>query len=318
MDLLQKILECSEEEVDVIMQQAIKEADSNSDKVEILGFLDYGKSNNLFKGFIPLNARIKYSNLSIEDYGMQTTDYMYEFAHFIKQYNINSKDSLIHNLEYFINSYFGMPGKGDREQIFNDIAWNTTTTDEEYFAALANNKIGDLKHKGAAKCTERGAMAQQILSLFGTESYYCMGCVDLGNHQEGHCFNIVKRKNDYAVLDYSCPVTSYSKDGKVKGYYPFVGTISNEDFLAFTNNGTIKNFENYEFVEGKRTLIEGERLYVVGAFEIEKERNKTGSELGQEVIEEIKNTQLEDETERDISNQQQQLQNQKNANSQML
>lgn len=34
-----------------------------------------------------------------------------------------------HNLEYFINSYFGMPSKGDREQIFNEIAWNTTTTE---------------------------------------------------------------------------------------------------------------------------------------------------------------------------------------------
>ena len=74
---------------------------------------------------------------------MQTTDYMYEFAHFVKQYNINSKASLIHNLEYFINSYFGMPGKGDREQIFNEVAWNTTTTDEEFFAALENNKLGD-------------------------------------------------------------------------------------------------------------------------------------------------------------------------------
>lgn len=61
--------------------------------------------------------------------------------------------------------------------------------DEEYFEALENNKIGDLKGKGVAQCTERGAIAQQILSLFGTESYYCMVCVDLGSKQEGHCFN---------------------------------------------------------------------------------------------------------------------------------
>lgn len=318
MDLLQRILECNEEDIDTIIQQAIEEEDSNSDKIEKLGFLDYGKSNNLFKGFIPLNARIKYSNLSIEDYGMQTTDYMYEFAHFVKQYNINSKASLIHNLEYFINSYFGMLGKGDREQIFNEVAWNTTTTDEEFFAALENNKLGDLKHKGAAQCTERSALAQQILSLFGTESYYCMGCVDLGEHQEGHCFNIVKRKNDYAVLDYSCPVTSYSKEGAVKAYYPFVGTLSNEEFLEFTNNGTIKNFENYEFIEGKRTTTSGERLYVVGAFEIDKKRNKTGNELGQEVIAEIEDTQLENDTEKDIIAQQNQLQNKKDTNDQTL
>ena len=65
MDLLQKVLDCNEEELDIIIQQAIEEANSKSNKVEKLGFLNYGKSNNLFKGFIPLNTRIKYSNLGI-------------------------------------------------------------------------------------------------------------------------------------------------------------------------------------------------------------------------------------------------------------
>ena len=32
-------------------------------------------------------------------------------------------------------------------------------------------------------------------SLFGMEIYYCMGCVDLGDRQEAHCFNIVKKQN---------------------------------------------------------------------------------------------------------------------------
>lgn len=292
MDLLQRILECNEEDVDNIIKKEIEQADLNSDKVDKLGFLNYRELNYLFKGFIPLNTRIKYSNLSIEDYGMQTTDYMYEFAHFIKKYNINTKGTLIYKLEHYINSYFGMPGKADREQIFTEVAWNTTTTDEEYFVALENNKLGDLKNKGAAQCTERSAMAQQILSLFGTESYYCIGCVDLGDYQEQHCFNIIKRKKDYAVLDYSCPVTSFSKEGPVKAYYPFVGILSNEEFSEFINNGTVKDFENYEFIEGKRISIKGERLYVVGAFEIDKKRIKAVNDLAKEVISEIKDTRI--------------------------
>ena len=270
MDLLKTILDCDESEIDVIIQEQIEKADVNSEKIEKLGFISIGETKNIFKGFIPLNTRIKYSNLNIEDYGMETTDYMYEFAHFIKQYNINSKVSLIHNLEYFINSYFGMPSKVNREQIFERNAWNTTTTDEEYFLALKNNKLGDLKHQGAAQCTERGALAQQILSLFGIESYYCVGCVDLRNHQEPHCFNIIKRKEDYAVLDYSCPVTSYTKEGKVRAYYPFVGVLTEEEFLEFKENGIIKSFQNYEFVEGKKNNISDERSYVIGKFEIEK------------------------------------------------
>lgn len=271
MDLFQKILECKEEDVDSIIGTAINEANANAEKVERLGFLDYGKSCSMFKGFIPLNTRIKYANLNIEDYGMESTDFIYEFAHFIKKYNINNKASLIHNLEYFVNSYFGFPGKIDRETIFNDIAWQTTTTDEEYFKALENNKLGDLKGKGAAQCTERGALVQQVLSIFGTESYYCMGCVDLGDRQEGHCFNIVKRKNDYALLDYSVPIVSYKEDGSVRAYYPFVGTLTNEEFLDFVNNGVIKSFDEY-YMNGRQYEKAGtKRMYVVGKYEIEKE-----------------------------------------------
>lgn len=271
MDLFQKILECKEEDVDSIIETAINEANANAEKVEKLGFLDYGKSCSVFKGFIPLNTRIKYANLNIEDYGMESTDFIYEFAHFIKMYNINNRASLIHNLEYFVNSYFGFPGKIDRETIFNDIAWQTTTTDEEYFKALENNKLGDLKGKGAAQCTERGALVQQVLSIFGTESYYCMGCVDLGDRQEGHCFNIVKRKNDYALLDYSVPIVSYKEDGSVRTYYPFVGTLTNEEFLDFVNNGVIKSFDDY-YMNGRQYEKAGtKRMYVVGKYEIEKE-----------------------------------------------
>lgn len=271
MDLFKKILECKEEDVDSIIETAINEANANAEKVEKLGFLDYGKSCSVFKGFIPLNTRIKYANLNIEDYGMESTDFIYEFVHFIKKYNINNKASLIHNLEYFVNSYFGFPGKIDRETIFNDIAWQTTTTDEEYFKALENNKLGDLKGKGAAQCTERGALVQQVLSIFGTESYYCIGCVDLGDKQEGHCFNIVKRKNDYALLDYSVPIVSYKEDGSVRAYYPFVGTLTNEEFLDFVNNGVIKSFDDY-YMNGRQYEKTGtKRMYVVGKYEIEKE-----------------------------------------------
>ena len=271
MDVFQKILECKEEEIDTIIEAAISDANINAEKVEKLGFLDYGKSHSLFKGFIPLKTRIKYANLNMEDYGMESTDFIYEFAHFIKKYNINNKAALIHNLEYFVNSYFGFPGKIDRETIFNEIAWQTTTTDEEYFKALENNKLGDLKGKGAAQCTERGALVQQVLSIFGTESYYCMGFVDLGDRQEGHCFNIVKRKNDYALLDYSIPITSYYQDGRVKAYYPFVGILTNEEFLDFVNNGVIKSFDDYYMNGNQKEKTGTQRMYIVGNYEIKKE-----------------------------------------------
>lgn len=271
MELLERILNCSSDDMaDLIITEEIKRANDSSTKVETLGFLDYGKSCNLFKGFISLDTKIKYAKMNMETYRMSTTDFFYDFVHFIRKYNINNKGSMIHNLEYFINSYFGFPGKGDRETIFNDIAWQATTTDEEYFAALENNKLGDLKGKGAAECTERSVLAQQILSLFKTEIYYCMGCVDLGNRQEEHCFNIVKRKNDYALLDYSIPVVAYNQDGSIRAYYPFVGTMTNDEFESFITNGDLKAFENYEYNGNQKLALNSQRIYVVGSFEIQK------------------------------------------------
>lgn len=275
MELLKQILECKDEEVDFIIKDAISKANANSQKVERLGFLSCITANNLFKGFIPLDTRIKYMSLSMEDYGMQTTDFFYEFAYFIRKYNINSKGKLIYSLEYFINSYFGLPGKVDRETLFNDMAFQNTTTDSEYFEALENNKIGDLKGKGAAQCTERAALAQQLLSLFDFESYYCIGCVEFDNKQEPHCFNVVKRQNDYALLDYSVPVNLYNLEGNVKAFYPFVGEIKKEEFFDFINNETIKSFDNYNYAINNQKMLTGyKRNYVVGVYEMQKERAK--------------------------------------------
>ncbi len=277
--MIEKIINAKEEDIDELVKNKINDLNSNADKIEKLGFTDYINSNPVYKGFIPLNTRIRYSNYGMEDYSMKTTDFIYEFIHYIKKYNLGNKFQIIYFLEYFINSYFGLPGNISREAIFNDIAWKTTTTDDEYFEALEKNEIGMLKNKGAAQCTERSAIAEQILSILDFEVFYCMGCVDLGNNQqEPHCFNIVKRKNDYTIVDYSCPIREYNEDNSTDSFYPFIAIISNDEFIDFLNNGTIKNFPNYryEIKNGKSIRVneDNNRLYVVGQYKIQKDNQK--------------------------------------------
>ena len=274
--MIDKIINTPEENIDEVVKNRIDELNSKACKIEKLGFLNFINSNPIHKGFIPLDTRIKYSNFGIEDYSMKTTDFIYEFIHDIKKYHLENKGQIIYYLEYFINSYFGLPCGISRETIFNDIAWQTTTTDDEYFEALEKNEIGMLKNKNSALCTERSAVAEQILSVLEFETFYCMGCVDLGNnHQEAHCFNIVKRKNDYALVDYSCPVTEYKEDGNIRTFYPFVASLTNEEFIDFINNGVVKTFSNYryEIRNNKSIRIDEDtnRLYVVGQYEIEKD-----------------------------------------------
>lgn len=268
MDLLNAILNSKDDyELKNIIDNAIVDANSKSTKIERLGFLDHYNANTCHKGFISLTTRIKYASMNIESYSMATIDFFYEFAKFVKKNNINTKQGIIYSLEVFINNYFGKPSSKTREQIFNDIAFKTTKTDDEYFEALENNKIGDLKGSGAALCTEISAVAQQILSLFNFEVYYCIGCILNNNIEEPHCFNIVKRKNDYAILDYSMPVLSYNQNGNIIAKYPFVGVLSNSEFEEFIENGIIKSFDNYGYLNKNQKLpIGNRREYIIGSF----------------------------------------------------
>lgn len=269
MKLLEQILNCSDGEIEKIITDAISKCNDKTDKVDMIGFLPNLKYNNIHKGFIPLNTRIKYSKTGMEDYSLNSTDFYFEFAHFIRKNNINSGGKFVCFLELFIDTYFGYPSKTSREYIFNDIAWQNSETDEEYFTALDNNKIGDLKGKGAAMCTERTALATELLSLFGFDTYYCIGCINNNGNNEAHAFNIVKRKNDYALLDYSMTVPVYNQNGIINRYYPFIGIMSNEEFQDFINNGIIKSFANYYYNQNEKVMTDTKRMYVVGAYEIE-------------------------------------------------
>ena len=68
--------------------------------------------------------------------------------------------------------------------------------------------------------------------------------------------------------------------------------------------------ENYEMIDRKRIPTEGERLYVVGEFSIDKEKYKSSNSLGKEAVE-MSDTRLMDETERDMEAQEKLLQQNK-------
>lgn len=277
MSLFERVINCSDVELDDIITKAIQEKNDSSNKVEKLGFVN-GNFNEItmFNGFIPLETRINYSRFGMGDYSMKTTDFYYDFARQLRKNKIQNRNQLISFVETYINSYFGMnrPGEDKREQVLNDVAFQTTNSDDEYFEKLENNEIGSLKGMNVAMCTERAAMAQNLLSLYGFETCYCMGCFDNNGHQEGHCFNIAKAKNSYILLDYSVPVIKIDND-RVTGYLPFQGAISEEEFHTIVNNQQIKSFQNYEYIKTEKGYqkipTSTTRSYIVGAWDFEKQ-----------------------------------------------
>ena len=88
--------------------------------------------------------------------------------------------------------------------------------------------------------------------------------------QEAHCFNIAKTKSGYALLDYSVPSKVYNQDGTLRRYNPFLGELTEEEFLDFVSNGTVKTFDNYCIKNGQKEKDGTQRMYVVGQSIIEK------------------------------------------------
>ena len=88
MDLLTLINNCSEEEIDSIVDTALKRAIETSEEGKTLGFDENMSSLSKFdihKGFIHPDTRIKYSNRAVYSYSMKTTDYIYGFARNVKK-----------------------------------------------------------------------------------------------------------------------------------------------------------------------------------------------------------------------------------------
>jgi hypothetical protein len=137
--------------------------------------------------------------------------------------------------------------------------------DDEYFDMIDSFDLSDFKKKGIAMCTERGALAQNILSLFEFDSYYCMGYFNYDDKTEGHCYNIVRTVNGYRLVDFSVGVLQYSDS--FERSVPFIADISTSEFEKFMSEDyefTLENYE-YEIIEDKsirHTL--GNRIYTNG------------------------------------------------------
>jgi hypothetical protein len=85
-------------------------------------------------------------------------------------------------------------------------------------------KVSDLKGKNSAMCVERAMVAQNLLKLFGINSYYkCSGIVK-NDKKEVHSYNVVEFDGKYYIFDATMPTL---KDEEIS---PLVAEISKEAF----------------------------------------------------------------------------------------
>ena len=98
--------------------------------------------------------------------------------------------------------------------------------------------IDDLKGKNAAVCADRAALAQNLFSILGVESYYLVGQVN----GEDHAYNVINYKGNYLLYDSSKDIPRY-ENGKLINWLAYVKPISIEQMEVLLNGGKI-SFED--------------------------------------------------------------------------
>lgn len=127
---------------------------------------------------------------------------------------------------------------------FNTICICVYETIEEYFNGINNisnrmkyykpldeietkediGKVSSLKGTGAAMCTERAMLAQNLLKSLNINSFYKCSGIKKNGEIEVHSYNLIEHDNKYYIFDSSIPTV---EDKKVT---PLIATIPKEVF----------------------------------------------------------------------------------------
>ena len=203
------------------------------------------KARCLHRGYIKKGSKVVYGLFISTDgtvendgnyYYLNDDQYIYDFCHFIKDFEITDEFDLFDKILLFLRNYFGKIKKIDRDEmlpVFYD-------TDGNRLPLKREHDLNWFKNQGSAMCTEFTVMAQNILSVLGIDSYVIIGAQKVGREDvESHAFNFVsipetdEMEGTDLLLDFSGFVNVYDVKRKKVGESPFIGYIDSfdDDFL---------------------------------------------------------------------------------------
>ena len=190
------------------------------------GNTKYDYSLNIWSGYIPKNTRIVYGTYGLEDgisynkgnyYYLDDESYIIEFFKYIKGKEIDTVYDLILHVFKFLKKYLEKYVNYSNRDILHQLIYKN---DREFFKPIKEHSIRDFINNGSAECTEYGAMAENIMSLFNLDVYYLLD-VD-------HAYNLIIEDDKASILDFSKWVSCYDINYKFIGRVPYYVEI--EDF----------------------------------------------------------------------------------------
>ena len=296
-------------EIDKIVKAKIKDLENKSKILnkgnEYIGFkLDYNPTDyhlteeelkvkldirNIHTGYINKGMKITYG-LAFDERGIFSNDgkyyyvdddsYIYDFCNYIKEKEVKDEYQLFDYLLKFIRNYFGIIRHNNREEMHQMIC----KEDRIYLDPINIHKFSDFYKKGNAMCTEIALMAENILSMFGFNTYYVVGNIRIGEEKdEFHAYNLIKYREKEseeemnAIIDFSSFTDvfdiNYEKIGE-KPYIVFFDEINKEFLNKLLSENESITYEDYDFVM-LDTLVEmkydrDREYYISDNFDLEK------------------------------------------------
>ena len=258
MDFYTELMNTEEEQRGDLIHNRIeeKEKEANDNFKEILGYrvgeesaysMDpSGKQVMLdvrcfHEGFISSQCKIVYGAYFNRDgfasnrgnyYYLDNHDYLEEFCHFITNYELRDEYDFFDVVLIFLRNYFGTIPNHKRDEMFQ-----LMVDDKGNYLSPTTKHTMEWFHKnGNAMCSEFAVMAQNILTLFGYESFVIIGQEKTGNtKEESHAFNLLSYYPEgefeptHMLIDFSGFVNVYDTDFHKIGESPYIGYIEDLD-----------------------------------------------------------------------------------------
>ena len=287
-NILSTIINLSDNELEEYVKSLVDLCDESSIKNPVIGMQYY----KYHKGFIGFDTKVSYGSDYFYDYSMKDYEMYIDFFKSLKKQNGKQENLDLNYLLNIIYSYVVKYFQSEKEILKNpnisimrdQIVMNYLESiakdpndDEEWIKNKNELNISVFKGQGVAMCSERAALAQNLLSLFGIESYFCGGMVTKNELEncDGHAFNFIRFDGRNYILDFSLPVYLYEGNEKVT-CLPFISEISDNSSNELLKNKSLIPINNYHFekVDGEmvKQIEDDERIYGVGMLEMKEEK----------------------------------------------
>ena len=140
--------------------------------------------------------------------------------------------------------------------------------DEWFHYPTKEHVFSDFKGKGIAVCSEYSLVANNILNVFGYDTSYVLGKLEVEDDKRGdHAFNLIEYtkkktgKKINVIIDFCYPVPVYNHNNEVIDKSPFIGELEVEESKLneyLTTEDRIISFQDYGYlIFGSSTLKMG-------------------------------------------------------------